>query len=498
MIDSFFDIWVELSVDGGVTWAAASEPVRMELKVDPALLPPAPAPRTVLPMPNGQYVSPQQWHQLYANGIMIRDVRHKLFTEWLEPPPFGASQTHTFESQLDFQVSLDGGAQWMEARAPGVMSVKIDTVREFGGRVTYETEVLQLDLAGGDLPAGVRIRESPTWASEGGTSMVAGGGGGGAGGGAAISSFFDIFTEVSTDGGGTWQPAATGPARMELERIAAVRTFPDTLLPPPTGEYVSPQQWHADFANGIVVSNIVHRRFTQSVPPPSPGDTLTHTFGSQVEMDVSMDEGLSWGHVSAPGTAAVRITGRPGGDGVTEYYDMEMIAWNIAGGSLPSNLMIRESPTRSSLGRTTQSVHGTDNDCDSFFDIYIEVSTDGGQSWIPAISAPVTMTLQPAGIPPLTIACPPNQVVRATRAGGAVVTYPGPLTDGGVPPISVTCAPPSGALFHVGVTPVACVAQDAAGHSAPCEFTVQVIPPARFFRANLLPPGDGMYIAPPE
>ena len=46
-------------------------------------------------MPNGQYISPTAWHQLYANGIVIKDIRHKLFTGWMEPPvlmepPLGA------------------------------------------------------------------------------------------------------------------------------------------------------------------------------------------------------------------------------------------------------------------------------------------------------------------------------------------------------------------------------------------------------------------------
>ncbi len=217
MISSFFDIYTEVSTDNGGTWIPASSPAHVELKVDPALIAPVAAPRTVLPMPNGQYISPTAWHQAYASGIVIKDIRHKLFTGWAEPPPFGYTNTHTFDSQLDFQLSTDGGLHFTPARAPATMIVSIKNVRGFQGRSTYETEVTQLDIAGGDLPGGVLIRESPISASKGGTSMLAGGGGGGAGGGAAISSFFDIFTEVSTDGGMSYYPSVAGTATVTLQ-----------------------------------------------------------------------------------------------------------------------------------------------------------------------------------------------------------------------------------------------------------------------------------------
>jgi hypothetical protein len=32
---------------------------------------------------------------------------------------------------------------------------------------------------------------------------------------------------------------------------------------------------------------------------------------------------------------------------------------------------------------------------DSFFDIFTEVSTDGGMSWMPTVAGPATVTLQP-------------------------------------------------------------------------------------------------------
>jgi hypothetical protein len=423
MIDSFFDIYLEISTDYGTTYVPASAPLQVELKPDPQLIAPAPAPRTVLPMPNGQYISPTAWHQLYAAGIVIKDIRHKLFTGWMEPPMFGGSQTHTFDSQLDFQLSTDGGVSFHAARAPATMTVSIGNAREFQGRKTYDTEVTQLDVAGGDLPAGVMIRESPTKASKGGTSSMMGGGGGGAGGGAAISSFFDIFTEVTTDGGATWGAATNGPAHMELRRVAPMYPFPNNLLPVLAGQYVSPQQWHAYYANGIVITNVIHRRFTTAITPPPPGFSTSHTFGSQVEMDVSTDGGLRYSHMNAPATVSVQITCRLGNDGVTEYYDTEMTQLSIAGGELPGGVMIRESPTKASLGRTTSSsvLTGGGYQTDSFFDIFTEVSTDGGASWMPSVAGPATVALEPLTTPrPVIITS-----IKPGVGGAFTVSYAG-------------------------------------------------------------------------
>ena len=333
------------------------------------------------------------------------DIRHKLFTGWMEPPVFGGSQTHTFDSQLDFQLSTDGGTTFTAARAPATMTVTINNVRGFQGRSTYETEVTQLDIAGGDLPVGVMIRESPTKASKGGTSSLAGGGGGGAGGGAAISSFFDIFTEVSTDGGVSWGPATNGPAHMELRRIAPVNTYHQQPDAGTDGRVRLP---------AAVVRLLCRRhrdhqphspQFTAAITPPLPGISTSHTFGSTVEFDISYDGGLTYTHTTAPATDGVQITCRLGDDGVTEYYDTEMTQLSIAGGGLPANVQIRESPTKASLGRTTSSaVSGGAGgyQTDSFFDIFTEVSTDGGLSWMPTIAGPATMILQ-SQIAPVTI-----------------------------------------------------------------------------------------------
>lgn len=72
---------------------------------------------------------------------------------------------------------------------------------------TYSTEMLTLNLTG--LPGGAMIRESPTLASTGGHTIRDT-----PPSGFQITSFFDVFTELSLDGGSTWLPA-TGPIHIQ-------------------------------------------------------------------------------------------------------------------------------------------------------------------------------------------------------------------------------------------------------------------------------------------
>ena len=396
-IDSFFDIYLEVSTDFGVTYQQALSACTVEVKPDPALVAVAPAPRPLLPMPNGQYVGPRQ---AYGNGVIVKEIRHKLFTAWDDPPGFGVTHSHTFNSQLDFQLSMDSGATFTATRAPATITVTIKNVRGFQGRTTYDTEITQLDVAGGELPPLVRIRESPTKASKGGTSALAGGGGGGGGGGVALNSFFDVYTEVSTDGGLVYWPTTNGPCHMELHRIAPVHTYTNNLLPPFLSDYASQQ--HAKYGTDFVLTNVFHRNFLDHFTPPPLGGSDTHTFGSTVEFDLSQDGGHTFTHASAPATVTVTITGRTNYDGYTVYYDTEMTQLHASGGGLPPGIEIRESPTKASLGRTTTTGGGGGGggggyQIDSFFDVYTEITT-GGSSWQPTTSGPAEVILEPETI----------------------------------------------------------------------------------------------------
>lgn len=88
---------------------------------------------------------------------------------------------------------------------------------------------------------------------------------------------------------------------------------------------------------------------------------------------------------------------------VTGTFDTEMLALNLSGVTPLGPFMIRESPTRASTGRTTISnIGGGLYQIDSFFDIFTELSLDGGQTWGPDVNGPMRVTLVPE---PGAIAC---------------------------------------------------------------------------------------------
>src|SRR5206468_2238804 len=191
-------------------------------------------------------------------------------------------------------------------------------------------------------------------------------------------------------------------------------------LPPLNGQYISPQLWHALYAQGIIISNVSHKRFTQTFPPPPPGVTDTHAFASQVECDLSLNNGQAWQHTSLPAQVTVSLR-QVAADGATRFFETEMLALTIQGGVLPAGTMVRESPSKASLGRTSvETMPDGTYRIGSFFDIFPEVSTDGGATWLPTLSEPAHMVVSTPATP-LTIACPADMTTAATGPAGAVV-----------------------------------------------------------------------------
>src|SRR5439155_16269437 len=122
-----------------------------------------------------------------------------------QPPPQYADQTnkHSFNSILDLYLSTDSGKTYRPVRASAKSMVSINLATRSGisaAPALYDTEMTMLDVIG--LPNGILIRESPTLPSRGGTAIDQL-----SDGSYRIGSFFDIFTEVSTDGGQSWTPA---------------------------------------------------------------------------------------------------------------------------------------------------------------------------------------------------------------------------------------------------------------------------------------------------
>ena len=171
---------------------------------------------------------------------------------------------------------------------------------------------------------------------------------------------------------------------------------PDPTLPPspsPPAKYLTPDDVHATYTGAnlqIVLSAIQHLPFKDQPPKyqqhPGGGTDETHDFGSDLEGNGSCT-GPGCGGIppSFPMTANGRVQTIAYGKGpsnVTGQFQTDMLAMNLIG---TGGVMIRESPTLQSTGQTRiQDISGGLYHIDSFFDVFTELSLDGGASWIPS------------------------------------------------------------------------------------------------------------------
>ena len=161
-------------------------------------------------------------------------------------------------------------------------------------------------------------------------------------------------------------------------------------------------QFHATYPNGANVYDLTqpqHSMFNNcDTPPTQAGATTVHSFGSRIQGKLAVNGGPPVS-IDAPAQVTVRMTKSSGADASTGTYQTEMLQLDIQGGTLPPGVMIRESPTLQSTGQTTIAHNGAGFHIDSFFDIFTELSTDGGASWIPSSSGPghVVLTSPTAG-----------------------------------------------------------------------------------------------------
>jgi hypothetical protein len=121
--------------------------------------------------------------------------------------------------------------------------VKPSTVS--GGTSSFDTEILGLTLSGGTLPGGFMLRESPSKASLGKHTITNAGSGN-----FRIGSFFDVFTEISFDGGQTWNES-DGTTRLEL-------TAPEIVVKVVPGSELTSGASSIDF--GVLLSGRTAKR----------------------------------------------------------------------------------------------------------------------------------------------------------------------------------------------------------------------------------------------
>lgn len=112
-----------------------------------------------------------------------------------------------------------------------------------------------------------------------------------------------------------------------------------------------------------------------------------------------------------------------------------------------------------------------------------EASDSSGNTGSASFDVMVVDTTAPA----LTLPTPVS--VIAPTSAGATVTFAASALDDVDGPLPVVCLPPSGSLFAVGTTTVACEATDAASNTASGSFDVTVLP-ARLSDATSISAGN--------
>jgi PEP-CTERM motif len=166
-----------------------------------------------------------------------------------------------------------------------------------------------------------------------------------------------------------------------LARASLVTTDPN--LPPLGGAYVYPAN-QPDFQGGGL-----RMTFTGVYDHVTGPATLSQSGADELEQYGSVWSGLLSANLgpfvsmSASGTAEVRTLGKWGVP--TGTFSAELLAMDLSGSSSDGPFMIRESPSLASHGQTTITpLGGGQFQIDSFFDVFTELSLDGGVNWIPS------------------------------------------------------------------------------------------------------------------
>jgi hypothetical protein len=149
--------------------------------------------------------------ELQAPGVLIREspTKQSLGKTMIRESPTRIDSFFDVFTEL----STDGGQTWTPSPTPSHM--------RFGGDldadgVTFDTEMLQLDIL---APGGIMLRESPTLPSKGKTTVRES-----PTHTFAIDSFFDVFVELSIDGGQTWSPAPPPPVSLRTRSVSVPET----------------------------------------------------------------------------------------------------------------------------------------------------------------------------------------------------------------------------------------------------------------------------------
>jgi hypothetical protein len=336
--------------------------------------------------------------------------------------PNVGSQTINFNATFAADVSINAGPV-SRMQGPAVVSLNATFVSQSGNTKTYSTEMTQLDVSGGTFPSTWRLRESPTLHSNGQIVITT------ITGGDHIDSFFDVFTELSIDSGGTWNPGASSG------HIAAVQSTDSNVCNAVVNYAAATATDNCDTVTPTCVP-ASGSTFSKGVTTVTCSATDTSNLTGNCTFTVTVVDAQA-PTLSCPGNISV----------VGNACSVQTYTTPTASDNCPSPTVACAPPSGTcfAVGTTTVTCTATD--------------TSGNTG-----SCSFTVSVIPC-----TINCPGNIVDNVAPGTCAhVETYSAPTTTGmcGV----VTCSPVSGSSFAKGVTTVTCTS--AAGPS--CNFTVTI------------------------
>lgn len=178
---------------------------------------------------------------------------------------------------------------------------------------------------------------------------------------------------------------------------------------PPAGVYLS-TDIHAIYSGPALdylitlpmhapIANEVGRRSGGNGSPGGPNDEI-ETFGSTLDAMIEIKDRATGTtvvpngpiHASGPfGSVQTIVFGHNLSPDGTGTFQTEMLALSLSGTYLGAPFMIRESPTKQSTGITSVvPLPGGMFQIDSFFDVFTELSLDGGATWMPDTDSVLT------------------------------------------------------------------------------------------------------------
>ena len=167
---------------------------------------------------------------------------------------------------------------------------------------------------------------------------------------------------------------------------------------PPAGAAYKGEGPHLFFDGHVALPCGSHGHFSSAVEPPRRiGATVVADYTATFLGEVSLEPPV----VATPVTHALAVQARmveritlASSRGGTRVFDTEMTTLDLQGSDMPPGILVRESPTKSSTGRYVIAAVRHRYRVESYFDVWLEISLDGGRSWHLA-QAPVRMWLEP-------------------------------------------------------------------------------------------------------